>query len=279
MAGRLEGRVAIVTGATSGIGERTAEQFVQEGARVVLTGRSEEKGRAIAARLGPQAIFCRTDVTREEDLKAMVECAQRAFGGLDILFNNAGFTTAGRTPEEITEEAFVYDMKLLVGSIMLGIKHALPLLKAHGGSVINNASIAGMRSGYGPPVYSAAKGAVIQLTQVYAMQLAPYRIRVNAISPGAIQTPIFGRALGLDEKKTGETLDRVGHALRNTGQVGRPGLPEDIAHAAVFLAGSESSFVTGHNLVVDGGAIIGRNLEDYRKVIEDLMAAGFGQHA
>ncbi len=279
MAGRLEGRVAIVTGATSGIGERTAEQFVQEGAQVVLTGRSEAKGKAIAARLGPRAIYCKTDVTREEDLKAMVECAQRTFGKLDILFNNAGSATAGRTPEEITEETFVYDMKLLVGSIMLGIKHALPLLKARGGSVINNASIAGMRSGYGPPVYSAAKGAVIQLTQVYAMLLAPHKIRVNAISPGAILTPIFGRVIGLDEKKIDESAGRIDSVLKNTGQVGRTGLPEDIAHAAVFLASAESSFVTGHNMVVDGGAIIGRNFPDYAKLMKELVAAGYGEQA
>lgn len=273
MAGRLEGRVAIITGGTSGIGAASAERFVKEGARVVLTGRSEDKGKAIAARLGKNAVYCRTDVTREADLVAMVECAKKNFGRLDILFNNAGFATSGIGIEEVTEEKFVYDIKLLLGSVILGTKHALPLLRANGGSIINNASIAGMRCGYGPLVYSAAKAAVIQATVFLAMELAPHKIRVNAISPGVILTPIFGRVLGLGDDGAEKTLDAMGNALQKVNPVHRIGQPDDIAQAAVFLAGDESSYITGQNLVVDGGIINGRSAQEFGEALQTLAGA------
>jgi NAD(P)-dependent dehydrogenase (short-subunit alcohol dehydrogenase family) len=165
-------------------------------------------------------------------------------------------------------------MKLLLGSVLFGAKHAAPVMKANGGgSIINNASIAGMRSGYGPAVYSAAKAAVIQLTITLAMELAPARIRVNAISPGTIETPIFGRVLGLNEEKIQQTLHAVGEALKDVGQLGRVGVPEDIAQAAVYLASDESSFVTGHNLLVDGGAIMGRSAQGFLEALGSLGEA------
>ena len=275
MADRLKGRVAIVTGGTSGIGERTAERFVEEGASVVIAGRSEEKGKAIAARLGPRAVFCRADVTREQDIVAMVDCAKKNFGRVDCLFNNAGFSTAGRTAEEVTPDAFAYDMNLLVGSIIQGVKHVLPHMRAQGsGSIINNASIAGILAGFGPLVYSAAKAAVIQLTRCMAMDYAKEKIRVNAISPGAIETPIFGRALGFGEKKADETLSQVGEVLKNFVPMGRVGTPDDIASAAVYLASEESSFMTGHNMVIDGAATIGQTPERNAQLFQSLLALG-----
>ena len=273
MAGRLEGQVAIITGGTSGIGEGTAERFVREGARVVIAGRSEDKGQAIASRLGKQAVFCRTDVTKEKDIIAMIKCAQKHFGHLDCLFNNAGTATSGFNVEEITEESFDYESRLLVGSIIFGVKHAVPLLRAQGaGSIINNASIAGMQSGYGPHVYSAAKAAVIQLTRSLAMELAKDRIRVNAISPGVIATPIFGRAFGFGEQRTQETISEVGAVLGKYAPLERPGLPKDIANAAVYLASNESSYVTGHNLVVDGGMTMGLTMEQLAERLNKLNA-------
>ncbi len=264
MAGRLQGKVAIITGGTSGIGESSVERFIQEGARVVFTGRSEVAGRAIAARLGANAVYCKGDVTRDEDLTAMVDCATTNFGRLDVLFNNAGFSTAGRTLDEIARKDFEYDVNLLLGSIIFATQRALPLLRASGGgSVINNASIAGMRTGYGPPVYSACKAAAIHITRFLAMELAPERIRVNAISPGAIQTPIFGRAFGFDEQRTRRTMTAMGEILKEVGQLHRAGVPQDIANAAVYLASDEAEFVTGENLVVDGGAVIGRNAQQF----------------
>lgn len=273
MAGRLEGQVAIITGATSGIGEGTAERFVEEGARVVVAGRSEEKGREIATRLGERAVFCRTDVTQERDIVALIKCAQERFGRLDCLFNNAGTATSGFRVEEITQETFDYESRLLIGSIFFGVKHALPLMRAQGGGVIiNNASIAGMRSGYGPHVYSAAKAAVIQLTRSLAMELAPDRIRVNAISPGVIATPIFGRVLGFSEERTQETVSALSAVLGDYTLLRRPGLPKDIANAAIFLASEEGSYITGHNLVVDGGMTIGLTLEQMAERFNKLQA-------
>jgi NAD(P)-dependent dehydrogenase (short-subunit alcohol dehydrogenase family) len=272
MSGRLEGRVAVITGATSGIGEGTAQKFVEEGAQVVLAGRSEDKGQAIAARLGQQAVFCRTDVTREKDIIGLMECARKHFGRLDCLFNNAGTAKSGFNVEQITEEVFDYESRLLIGSIIFGVKHAVPLLRAQGGgSIINNASIAGMWSGYGPHVYSAAKAAVIQLTRALAMELAKDKIRVNAISPGVIATPIFGRVLGFSEERTQETLSEVGHALGQHSHLGYAGTPADIAAAAVYLASDEGSYVTGHNLVVDGGLTMGLTMEEVFRRVGKVM--------
>ncbi len=275
MARRLEGQVAIITGATSGIGEGTAERFVEEGARVVVVGRSEERGNGIVSRLGDRAVFFQADVTREKDIIGMIECARERFGRLDCLLNNAGDSKSSFGVQEITEDAFIYDMKLLVGSILFAVKHALPLLRSQGsGCIINNASISGMASGYGPLVYSAAKAAVIQMTRSLAMELAKDRIRVNAISPGVVQTPIFGRVLGFGEEKTRKTLDEVGAWLGSFSHQGRPGIPKDVANAAVFLASDESAYITGHNLVVDGGLSMGLTEEEFGKRFSKLIEIG-----
>jgi NAD(P)-dependent dehydrogenase (short-subunit alcohol dehydrogenase family) len=275
MAARLEGQAAIITGATSGIGEGAAERFVAEGARVVLVGRSEQQGRAIAARLGKSAAYFRADVTREADCRAMIEFAQHTFGRVDCLFNNAGASTAGFFLEGVTEDAFAYDMKLLAGSVLFASKHAVPVMRAQGGgSIINNASIAGMAAGYGPVVYSAAKAAVIQMTKSLAMELAKDRIRVNAISPGIIVTPIFGRALGFGDDLARQSLDPMGNALDSFVSDNRAGHPGDVASAAVFLASAESVYVTGQNLVVDGGVTNGLAYGEVLRRLQLLSAVG-----
>ena len=272
MAGRLEGKVAVITGATSGIGEGTAEKFVAEGAKVVIAGRSEDKGRAIAARLGKAAAFFRADVTREKEISALIQFARKTFGRLDCLFNNAGTAVSGFRVEDISEEQFDYESRLLVGSIFFGVKHAAPVMRAQGGgSIINNASIAGMWCGYGPHVYSAAKAAVIHMTRSLAMELAKDKIRVNAISPGVIATPIFGRALGFSEERTQETISEVGKALGQYAHLGYAGLPRHIADAAVYFASEDSSYVTGHNLVVDGGMTIGLTWDEVGRRVGKLL--------
>src|SRR3974390_388481 len=165
MPGRLEGKVAVITGATSGIGEATARRFIAEGARVVLAGRSQERGNALAGELGGSAFFHRTDVMREADIAAAIKAAVGRFGKLDCLFNNAGAPTPGEI-ETITEAEFDYGMKLLVGSVMFGIKHAAFAMKSSGGCIINNSSIAAHRLGQGGLLYSAAKGAVRPTTRL-----------------------------------------------------------------------------------------------------------------
>ena len=188
MTKRLEGKVAVLTGATSGIGERTADIFVDQGAFVVIAGRSVAKGDAIARRLGEHAIFVCTDVTQEADVKNMIDRTMEKFGRIDCLFNNAGSPGPSGPIEDVALADFEAAMAVLVGGVFLGMKYAVPVMrKQRSGSIINNASIAGIRVGYGPTIYSAAKAAVIQLTKCVAMELAPFKVRVNSISPPLCQ--------------------------------------------------------------------------------------------
>ena len=257
MPGRLEGKIAVITGATSGIGAATARRFVAEGARVVIAGRSEERGRALASELG-EAFFYRADVTHEAEIAAVIDAAVSRFGRLDCLFNNAGAPTPGEI-DSITEEQFDYGMRLLVGSVMFGIKHAARVMHAHGGSIINNSSIAAHRLGQGGTLYSAAKAAVSHITRIAGAKLGANGIRVNAISPGAIATPIFwggsSKAQTLSADDNARKLAKLQSNLARATPLPRSGLADDIAHAAVFLASDEGSFINAHDLVVDGGRI------------------------
>lgn len=258
-AGRLDGKVAVITGATSGIGEATARIFASEGARVVIAGRNVDKGEAIAQELGQSVLFQHADVTREADIAALVDLAVTRFGHLDCLFNNAGASSRG-TLETVTEEDFDASVKLLIGSVVFGIKHSARVMKPRrGGSIINNSSIAAHRTGQGGYLYSAAKAAVSHLTRLAGVELGPDGIRVNAISPGAIATPIFwggsARASTLSEADNQRKLTKLEHNLAHATPLPRAGFAEDIARAALFLASDEASFVNCHDLVVDGGRI------------------------
>jgi NAD(P)-dependent dehydrogenase (short-subunit alcohol dehydrogenase family) len=255
--GRLAGKVAVITGGTSGIGEATAELFVAEGAKVVFTGRSREKGSAIAERLGSATRFHNGDVSREADIAAAIGLATSEFGRLDILFNNAGGPTGGGVTD-ITREQIDYGVSLLLSSVMLGIKHAVePLKMAGGGCIINNSSVAGIRYNQGNILYSALKAAVSHYTRMAAVDLGPLNIRVNAISPGAIATPIFwggsARANTLSAEDNAAKLDKLTSNLAKATPLPRAGLAHDIATAALYLASDDGGFVNGHDLVVDGG--------------------------
>ena len=182
MGERLKDGVAVITGGSSGIGEATAELFVEEAAAVVLTGRSMERGEAVAARLGDCATFVRADVMFEADIKRAIDTAVNAFGGLDILFNNAGGPTEGPLTS-VTEEGIQYAMRLLFASVVLGIKHAIPHMEGRGGgSIINNSSIAAIRDHQGDLLYSAAKAAVTHYSRLAGTRLGPKGIRVKAPS-------------------------------------------------------------------------------------------------
>lgn len=259
MSGRLQDRVAIITGATSGIGEATARRFAEEGATLMLAARSTDKGEALAEELGDNVAFMRTDVSHEDEIAALVDATVARFGRLDCLFNNAG---AGErsTAESIDEAAFDHTMRLLAGSVAFGIKHAARVMKDNGGgSIINNASIAAHRLGQGGYLYSGAKAAVAHFTRIASVELGGHGIRVNAISPGAIATPIFwggsARAATLSDEENAAKLDKLTHNLAQATPLPRAGYAVDIANAAVFLASEEAGFVNGHDLVVDGGRI------------------------
>ncbi len=259
--GRLNGKVAIVTGGTSGIGKRTVERFVEEGARVVIAARREKEGEALAEALGGNARFIRTDVSKEADVEAMIGFAVDAFGRLDVLFNNAGGPAPTGGIESIPYEGYEKALGVLLGGVVLGLKHAAPVMKAQGsGSIINNGSIAGHQAGWSSSlIYSAAKAAVIHLSRCVAMELGEAGVRVNSISPGPIATGIFGKALGLSVEEAEKSVETVKQAFAGIQPIRRAGLPDDIANAAVFFASDESSFVNATDLVVDGGIIGGRH--------------------
>jgi NAD(P)-dependent dehydrogenase (short-subunit alcohol dehydrogenase family) len=253
--GALDDRVALVTGGASGIGERSARLFVEEGARVAIADVSEERGRAVAETLGKAAIFRRVEVSREADVRAAVEATLAAFGRLDCVFNNAGFGGALGPLEDTPVEEWDLTFAVLVRGVFLGLKHAAPVLRRQrSGSVINTASVAGQIAGYSPHAYAAAKAAVIQLTRSAALELAGDGVRVNCICPGFIATPLAANAVGGPP----EAVERIKPMMASQQPIPRAGDPDDIARAALWLASDASSFVTGQALVVDGGFSAGR---------------------
>jgi NAD(P)-dependent dehydrogenase (short-subunit alcohol dehydrogenase family) len=240
--GRLNGKVAVITGATSGIGLRTAEVFVAEGAKIVVAGRRAAEGEALARRLGANCLFRQTDVAVDEQVRDLVDFAVDKFGRLDCLFNNAGGPAQTGGIEGLEAERFDAAIAVLLRSVMLGMKYAAPHMKKQGsGSIINNGSIAGRLAGFSTSlVYSTAKAAVIHLTKCVAMELGESGIRVNSISPGLIATGIFGKALGLATEAAEKTPETIRNAYATAQPIPRAGSPDDIAYAAVFLASDES---------------------------------------
>jgi NAD(P)-dependent dehydrogenase (short-subunit alcohol dehydrogenase family) len=250
--GALDGKSAIVTGGTSGIGAAVAEAFVQQGARVVIAGRREEEGRAIEKRIG--ARFIRADVSSEADVKAMVGQTVEWFGRLDCLVNNAGIPAPMISIADVDVAAIDQVLAVNVKGVLLGVKHAAPVMLAQrSGSIINISSMAALRGGLSGHIYSASKGAVSALTRSAAAELGEKGIRVNSISPGAIVTGIFGKNAGLEGSKADQVAGMVKDAFASVQPIPRAGMPEDIAHAAVFLASDWAGFISGQDIVVDGG--------------------------
>lgn len=258
MGGRLEGKVAVITGAASGIGRGTVDLFVAEGARVIAADIQDDKGASLEEEHKGKARYVRCDVSSETDIEAAIGAASRHFGRLDCLFNNAG-TGGARDPSDgVTAEGFDAVMHLHVRAALLGIKYAVPLMRAQGGgSIISTASVAGLQAGYGPILYSVAKAAIVHMTHVTAAQLGADNIRVNCICPGLIATNIFASSLGVPSQLGEGRIDAIAEAAKNSQPIPRGGRARDIAEAALYLASDGSSFVTGHALVVDGGLTLG----------------------
>jgi NAD(P)-dependent dehydrogenase (short-subunit alcohol dehydrogenase family) len=258
----IPGKVAVITGATSGIGARTAEVFVGAGGKVVIAGRRHERGVRLARRLGDAASFIRTDVSVEVDVKGMIDYAVDRFGRLDCLMNNAGRAFPFAPIADVDLEQFDAVIAVHLRAVLAGMKYATRVMTARGtGSIINIASVNGMRAGLGGHYYSAAKAAAIHLTRCAAVELGEKGIRVNSISPGMIATGAFGK---YNSAESDDTDDHPEHAEAAIGSIvsrwqplQRVGHVDDIAQAALFLASDASRFITGHNLVVDGGLSAG----------------------
>ena len=258
---RLEGQVAVITGGASGIGEATVRLFLQEGARVVIADIQDDRGGRLEAKLGEGARYLHTDVSREDDVMGAVDLAVKLFGRLDCMFNNAGIAGSSRRIDDVDAQAFDEVLAVHLRGVFLGMKHAARVMKPQGsGVIISTGSVAGLQSGFAGHAYSAAKAAIIHLTRSVAMDLREFGIRVNCICPGFIATPIFASALHLPS----ESADEVAEALRRVSPGMRPpGLPDDVAHAALWLASDESRFVNGHALVVDDALTAGRSRADF----------------
>jgi len=246
MAGRLEGKVAVVTGGNSGIGLATAQRFVAEGAFVFITGRRQAELDAAAKTIGPNAFPVQGDVAKLADLDRLYATVEREKGKIDILFANAGTGTFAPLGS-ITEEHFDQIFNLNVRGLLFSVQKALPLFR-DGGSIILNASIVSVKGMEAFSVYSASKAAVRSFARTWSTDLKG-RIRVNVVSPGVIPTPAYGNVLGMSR----EQIDHFTATATANIPLGRPGSPDEIAKTVVFLASDDSSYVTGVELFVDGG--------------------------
>jgi NAD(P)-dependent dehydrogenase (short-subunit alcohol dehydrogenase family) len=252
--GWLKEKVAVVTGAASGIGRATAERFAREGARVVLADVDEAGLGAVTRGIrsaGGEASATRCDVSVEAEVEALMAFAADTYGGLDTVFNNAGIEQPVTPSTEVTESLFDRVVSVNLKGTFFGCKHALPLLKARGGgTIVNNASVSAFANVGGNVSYAASKGAVMSLTRVLAIEYARENIRVNAICPGVIDTGMNRRNLGLSSDP-GEVAARWLQAT----PMGRMGTPEEVAQTVLYLASSQSSFTTGVGLLIDGGRV------------------------
>jgi NAD(P)-dependent dehydrogenase (short-subunit alcohol dehydrogenase family) len=254
---KLEGKIAIITGGASGIGESAVRKFVAAGASVVIADLQEQKGKALASSLGAKTIFHKTDVTSEADMHELVQTAVKHFGRLDIFYNNAGFGCGSKPIAETPIEEFDLQVGVILRGTFLGMKHAAAVMVPQkSGAIVSTASVAGIGGGYASHCYAAAKAGVIGMTRSVALELGESGIRVNCICPGGVPTPIFVRGIPLTESEVQQSMGTIAAHLIHS-PLGRPANPAEIADVALWLASEDSSYVTGQAIVVDGGVTSG----------------------
>jgi len=255
---RFEGKTAVITGGSSGIGRGTVDLFLREGATVVMADIDETEGMKMASSLGEKFFFKKCDVTQETDIEALMDHAAEVTGGIDIVFNNAGSGGPRDTINEISGDDWDFAMALLLKSVAMGIRYAVPHIKKRGGgAIVNTSSVCASQAGFGPIAYSVAKAGVLHLTKVAAAELAQHKIRVNAICPGFIHTNIFSATLGANEEEKKQIYSAMGQLGAGIQPIARPGQPADIAEAVAYLCSDAASYVTGTDILVDGGLLVG----------------------
>ena len=258
MALRLDGKVAVITGACSGIGLAAVELFIEQGARVLAADVQVEAGQALAERFPGVLHFVRCDVTQAPQIQHAIDAGAAQFGGLDILFSNAGAGGSLAEVENWDAEGWDATHALLLRSVVAGASFAVPHMKRRGGgAIINTSSVSALQAGYAPLAYSVAKAGVLHFTRLAAAELSAHRIRINAIVPGFIATSIFGGIMNLGPEEAGKLAQQIAERSGTANPIGRSGRPRDIAEAALFLASDAAGFVTGTHLTVDGGITIG----------------------
>ena len=255
----LSNKVAVITGAASGIGLAGVEVFVEAGAQVIAADVQDEKGAALESRFGSDRVsFQHCDVTDEQSLKTLMQTAVDTFGGLDVLWNNAGSGGTSSTVEELDLDGYDFTMDLLLKSVFVGTHFAVPHMIARGGgAVVNTSSISAVCAGYAPITYSVAKKAVAHFSKLAAAELSKHQIRVNSILPGFIATSIFGASLGMSREQADQMAALVSQAGGPMQPIGRVGQGADIAEMAAFLCSDAAGFVTGGEFLVDGGMTVG----------------------
>jgi NAD(P)-dependent dehydrogenase (short-subunit alcohol dehydrogenase family) len=274
---RLENKVAVITGGAMGIGSATVSRFIAEGCKVVIGDIQRGPGEAFAAQFGDQAAFALCDVTQEDQVAALVDLAVSRFGKLDIMFNNAGIVGAVGPIDTTPAEEWHKSLAVLINGVFFGMKHAARVMKpAQSGSIISMASTAGLMAGLGPHAYAAGKHAVVGMTKNVAAEVCHFGIRVNAIAAASMATPMVANVLTGD----GGNIEEAKRILADASPLrGRPGLAEDVANAALWLASDESGYTTGHTLTTDAGATIGAsagkpNFSEYQPMIGAVAVKG-----
>ncbi len=276
MPNELQGKVAVITGGASGIGRATVELFVEEGAKVVFADVNEEVGQKLADELGENAIFKRTDVSKPEEVQALVDTAINSFGGLHIMFNNAG--VSGAQYDRFLDDPFD-DFDKVVGVNWLGVIKGAQCAGRHmakngGGVILNNASIAGVLPGHALMTYRSTKAAVIMASKSMAIDLAEYGIRVNCLVPGHIRTPLNAYTeAGMTEEQSQKIRNALAPVWDSNQPLKRHGTPPDVAQAALFLCSDRASQITGITMPIDGGITAGDPVNHLREIWDARAAA------
>ena len=279
MSKRLEGKVAVITGAASGIGAATAKIYVEQGARVVLGDIQDEVGEALAKALGGSntAIFRHCNVTNEDHVQGLVDAALSEFGQIDVMFNCAGIVGAVGPMSTTPADEWKLTIDIMVNGVFYGMKHASRHMKEAGsGSIISMSSTAGVMGGLGPHAYTAAKHAVVGMTKNLAAEVGGFGVRVNCIAPAGMATPMVAEVITGNHQNLEDTIAALaeGSPLK-----GRAGLAEDVANAALWLASDESGYTSGLTLTVDAGATTGSTAEapafaDYQPMMREAGKSG-----